>query len=967
MARAITAGELTKLRSANQRSRLYLAIHTPATVFSARVNQSFFSTDRVTSVTYDGVTFGAYTDILPGMTVYVGSAAGLYDLGMCRVRKSPTGSVLYIGESGEIPWANDLYLTVVDEFGLWARHLITSGSTIRMDYDVSYSNQHAVCAPVPVMGPDMVVWLDGATVSVSPTAANSWVPGSTISSYSWSAPGASATANLTAAQPTITYNAAGVYRIACQVTSAEGAITTGYRRVFVFSSATMPVQAFTLQGCAGDAESGGWSFSVEMYDQAALSLVRDRAKVILFARDWYGNTEGRIGPVAGAENVICAGWIAGEEIVWKPETGSATFTVHGPAHWLGKVDAFPTGLRHVSSAPTTWLQMQNLTVDKTLWHLWTWRSTASIVMDCYPSSDTRLATALEAPAGSLWMQMQTIAQQSILARPLCDRYGRLFVETDTQYLATADRSAIPVVMDITRADWDADEGVRIERRTAGEVSRVELSGIYYNATTSQPLFSHAPGKTMGRFGAVESLDRMLLSGQTGANTLAGNVLAQRNNPYPAVDILLAENNRMIDICPRQYVTLTIAAADTERGITWTAQKLIPRRVGFEHDAESGALLTSLECEAETIGTAGVTVIMPKPNIPGNADYGFQVPDFEGWKSWPNPLPPGFGFLPDTYPPAPQIPSGSAGACTTDSPANGPYSVPIVGLFEAGIRYSATGTMQCVVRTSSHTNQTTYTLYGTFEKYVGSAWEETTDDSFYSVEALAADGTVIATGVHDAVVDPRFRTGKLNAVTATDIAYIRISLTVDLLRPTAVYKSSSSGHFWWPISNAGTLTWGYTGSGLWASLTGVEIEGVTTTWSFDYSIGCSIQIGAGTEFPSGTSFVFKQYGFAKIESTGNRGHLKLSHRGGFYSGTPYWSEPMAGTEFFNFSDEYTLTATTSTGYRALLLETFANVLVPTNTSWFKASINNYVEVHLKPTYRMNLEQVNIYNVCPIVVS
>jgi hypothetical protein len=137
--------------------------------------------------------------------------------------------------TSEIVWADNLYLTVVDEFGLWAKHPSLIGTTLEMmDYLTSYDTQHSDFAPVPVLGPDAVLWLSGATVSITPSAASSWVPGSTIASYEWQAVGASATSGLTTATPTITYDAAGVYRLRCTVTAANGEDWEGFRKVFVF-------------------------------------------------------------------------------------------------------------------------------------------------------------------------------------------------------------------------------------------------------------------------------------------------------------------------------------------------------------------------------------------------------------------------------------------------------------------------------------------------------------------------------------------------------------------------------------------------------------------------------------------------------------------------------------------------------------------------------------------------------------
>ena len=100
MSRAITAPELEKLRSDNQWSELFLAIHKPAVIYSARVNQATFSSP-ISQITYDGGS-GTLANVKAGMTLYVGSSAGAYDKGMLRIRKTPSATIFYIGESAEI-------------------------------------------------------------------------------------------------------------------------------------------------------------------------------------------------------------------------------------------------------------------------------------------------------------------------------------------------------------------------------------------------------------------------------------------------------------------------------------------------------------------------------------------------------------------------------------------------------------------------------------------------------------------------------------------------------------------------------------------------------------------------------------------------------------------------------------------------------------------------------------------------
>src|SRR3972149_2189681 len=133
-----------------------------------------------------------------------------------------------------------------------------------MDVDVAYSDQHVDFDPVPVLGSHAVLWLTGASISVDFDASDSWVFDSTISAYAWTAPGSSASSGMSTATPTITYNAAGIYRVYCTVTAANGKTPMGARNGFVFDDDNPPATGFQLANCEGSVDSGGWMFDVTM-------------------------------------------------------------------------------------------------------------------------------------------------------------------------------------------------------------------------------------------------------------------------------------------------------------------------------------------------------------------------------------------------------------------------------------------------------------------------------------------------------------------------------------------------------------------------------------------------------------------------------------------------------------------------------------------------------------------------------
>jgi len=627
--RAATSPELVKLRSDNQSTRLYLTVHSPATVYTARLAAVPASTDKVESITYNTGS-GTLANVLQDMTLLVGSSAGASDYGLARIRKDGTtlSGTFYIGETSEINWQSNAYLTVVDEFGLWPRHIRispTDGTTPLMDYDVAYTdqNQAAGSIPTPIMGPHAVLWLRGASVTYSPDASSSWVNGGTIAAYSWACTGASISGGTTAT-PTITFTSAGTYRLALTVTGDNAVTFTGYRRVFVLASESGATTQFTLESCNGDYDTGGWSYRVTLYAEATKALIRDRALCILHAVDYYGSSAGSVGYVAGCENVIAVGWIAGETIQWatQDKAGSVSFEVQGPHYWLGQMTAFPSGVKDVSDAttPNKWTKFRGLTLNKAWYHFMRWRCTATRCMDVYPNTDTRRHKRLEAPGGqNIWAQLIEIGKRSMLADPCCDRYGRIFLQINHQFVS--DRSGFATVQAITSQDWR--DQIDLERVTVDRASLIDMSGIAWDGTTPTPFFSLAPGHVFNHYGSVEVVDRLMLTDQTSTNTLAGLYSAWRNNPYPKVDVKLGANHRLIDLAPYQRVTLAIASTDTPRGIT-ESLTLIPRSISFNSDNRAGYLLTDATFEAEVTADLAVTGDTP-PQLPDPPDTPIDPP------------------------------------------------------------------------------------------------------------------------------------------------------------------------------------------------------------------------------------------------------------------------------------------------------------------------------------------------------
>jgi hypothetical protein len=639
MARALTGPELTLLRSNGPWSKLYLAILKPNTIYTARLASLPGSTDLVYEITFTSGS-GTLADVKPGMTLYVGSTLGAYDLGMCCIRKNPISGTFYIRLTSAIVWQGSCYLTVVDDFELWAKHAILVDDELIMDVDVAYSDQHEDFNPVPILGSHAVAKLESATVDVQlgPEDGDaSWVIGSTISSILWVIPDAVSIDDATNARPIATFDSVGNHVAYCTVTAANGKTTTGVRQVFIWDDENPPATVFQLAQAVADYQTGGWMFDLVMEAEASLSEIRDRSLVALFAEDIYGIPPNQvfqsIGPLEGRENIVCVGRIMGESIRWDRESGLVHFTVQGAHHFLNKIKGFPIELSFVTGLAAAWSEMPVMTVDRVLFHLLYWHSTVIETMDFYPTNDTNYLPEGKSMASMVWGQMLDIAMSRLVASPGVDRFGRLFVEIDPQMVPEADRDW-PTVMALTDDDWQ--EGIDLQRVIVNDVSLIRLSTHQVNSSgVTATLYSLSPGHTPMRHGEPEMADRLLAASQSDANSKAGLLMGWRTNQFPDVPMVLAQNNRMIDLWPRQFCALAMQTTDNPREVAFDGN-LIPRRITFLFDGDIGYLHAELNFEAETFEQISVDgdipdldgldiSFPPEPELPPLPDFPILLP------------------------------------------------------------------------------------------------------------------------------------------------------------------------------------------------------------------------------------------------------------------------------------------------------------------------------------------------------
>src|SRR5512139_3502039 len=137
----LSAMELTLLRCPIQWQRLYVAVHKPATLFSARLASvpTSWSTGTLAFNSGTPTSGTAAADT----TIWIGSSAGAKDKGVLRLRSaltlaaSGTMNVAELGEQSFNMAAND-YLTIVEDIRPAARHIRYADGVWYIDFNTSY-------------------------------------------------------------------------------------------------------------------------------------------------------------------------------------------------------------------------------------------------------------------------------------------------------------------------------------------------------------------------------------------------------------------------------------------------------------------------------------------------------------------------------------------------------------------------------------------------------------------------------------------------------------------------------------------------------------------------------------------------------------------------------------------------------------------------------------------------------------
>lgn len=617
MTTALGSTDLSNLRGTGPHTYSGHLVVVPQTSFAtARVNQASFSSP-LAQVTVD-TTSADWLNVLPGMTCWIGTSAGASDVGVYRVRATPTGATLYLqelstGDFGRLPntsltaLADNQYITIVSDFNLWSvfPRIVYSGGldgTFYKDYDDGYTDQNETGGAVPGVvniGGHVSGTISGSTLAGSFTATTHAFDGS-VSSYAWDFDdGTPGTA--TGAGPHSVTFPEGNRWIRCAVTFSGGAVVTAWRHVWALGNTNQPYQIIsassrkTKQGRRMTARIVGSAYNT--------NPIRLGAMVMFAENITYNGTA----TIASAASTF-TGWVT-------------RLTLRGQANGLNEFEVEIVGALElsremvlhgqqlvVSANPTHWQEVSAglAHVDFYTYYLLHYHTTLPRLFDFQRSTLTSYTTsAWKSDRGSVTDEIgRVIARLNLQFTQDSDGTMRL-VREPSMLETSALRNAL--VTRITLNENDV-QNVNFSRNLWPRIGQVQASG-FSSATDPTQIVAHksyAPGQTGGQGAGIDILDNQLLGGGSLSsaaelNARAANLYAKNNRAYESVTLDLARGNYENIIEPSQPIVigLSIGATYSPTGEALSLT-LDPTEVNIRYEP-NGVKVASVTAEVITSG------------------------------------------------------------------------------------------------------------------------------------------------------------------------------------------------------------------------------------------------------------------------------------------------------------------------------------------------------------------------------
>jgi len=627
----LTAGNLTNLRTTQHRSEFFLVVVNPQSTLTAQIDDA--SIERgARDIVYDGGA-GDYTLVTDGMLLWIGTAAGLNDKGIERV-KSITGSTstgtITIDENGR-DFEDDDYLTVVDnETEPWR-------VMPRIDLDTSIwkkfygTNFTWPPGPVCIAGPSIQYQelVDSSAVfNFDLSDSYAIAEGAAIDSYILAiAPtGPTINFNTTTGIGTITVTSVGQWTATC--TAADDNLETQERILII--STVAPLTGFSKVKITEQLGRGVQANLSMDGDDATIANLPTGALVGLFHNDYFDGISGVVSvlgldypePIIGYVDKV-----ANKQNLQRGDSDHS-LTIISIDKMLARLPMNSVTVEAKGGTPTVWYHYASwLTVGRAIHHLLRWHTNILTICDVKGLMDNQqyikesqfeaAGGQLDQPGSNSILAMINNLTKNLFSVFQCDRVGRIHLVDETQLMT--DRTALDEIFEILPEDVSGTIDYPAHQRA--RMVKAMVSGFFYNQTSSIPYVAMIPGYvddnnnnigTINTYGiSHKHRSRSILDSQDDANKRAGRDLAKGNLEIQEIRFTCSGDYSGAFTTIGSYGMYSISDLDDilNRG-TMDNINLICHQIISSVNSKSGETQTSVILHPEAIGPDGIKSDFP---------------------------------------------------------------------------------------------------------------------------------------------------------------------------------------------------------------------------------------------------------------------------------------------------------------------------------------------------------------------
>ena len=612
----------------------------PTVVFKARVNLASASYPLLV-LPFDTVTVGAYGDLIPDMTLLLGTTEGADDLGRVRVHNFATSTYIPVGRishgegDGTLSVQDNAYITVLDDYRVWSKipRMIIDPETDEdittfKDADIPVLSYNDEIPPVANSGPFFADYVNGdgeITVTFPMEGVNLSVPmaeGATITDYDWDIVDGTLTGGaLTDASITATFPA-GRRWVGLTVTDSNGKVHT--TRTFVL--AVDPEDDTTYKDWANanfTMTKQGQVLDVTLNAPLPRNTYLDGCLVLVW-KDAPSTPGDR-------SHMKFCGWQQTEQwSVGGSERGltkSTTVKCGDIGIRLSELPGFPQALERPTDEDPAWEYMPDLTMNRALNYLGAWHTTAWSLADIiFPEDDDYPTLRLDTGADNIFDQLSSTAKKMLPSHILtCTPQGQLTFILDWMEVDTGDR---PAGAYIFLEENIADISVQYNRQPkahslhVGAIQTSEDWVIIGGEKDLSLLFSIAPGDAFGQGVSEVVQSQGLCQDQETINKVAGHRFARINSRYDPFRVGLADSFDFWELAPALMLRTQLNIGEdyaAQRGLDFTSAfgmlesmnvRVLNGKRGYTHNV-------SFAWEKEVSGPPG---IMHIPEEVGESEY-----------------------------------------------------------------------------------------------------------------------------------------------------------------------------------------------------------------------------------------------------------------------------------------------------------------------------------------------------------